>query len=236
MLCRAFGAASRHSRDLSLDRRSPTLRVSLPWRSWEFAGPRRGHEAALSPETVLLFDGDTPLFLLREYYKNRSDETSFPLGMFYPLSNELVDYWLESQMAGVLSEGLLDFLLIPAEIDSKQLRRMMVLLQATRSRIFFTDYIICPSCGRTLFDIEKTAEMIKKHTSHLKGLKIGVMGCIVNGPGEMADADFGYVGSGPGKIDLYCGQERVCRNIKEDAAVDRLIQLIGERGNQLAVS
>ena len=100
------------------------------------------------------------------------------------------------------------------------------ILQAVRTRISRTEYISCPSCGRTLFDLQETTAMIRKVTSHLKGLKIAIIGCIVNGPGEMADADFGYVGSGPGKITLYKGKEVVKKNIPSEIAVTELIQLL----------
>lgn len=102
------------------------------------------------------------------------------------------------------------------------------ILQAVRTRISKTEYISCPSCGRTLFDLQETTARIRKVTSHLKGLKIAIMGCIVNGPGEMADADFGYVGSGPGKITLYRGKEIVKKNINSEVAVDELINLLKE--------
>ncbi len=102
------------------------------------------------------------------------------------------------------------------------------ILQATRTRISKTEYISCPSCGRTLFNLQETTAKIRSVTSHLKGLKIAIMGCIVNGPGEMADADFGYVGSGPGKITLYKGKEVVKRNVDSDVAVDELINLLKE--------
>jgi (E)-4-hydroxy-3-methylbut-2-enyl-diphosphate synthase len=105
------------------------------------------------------------------------------------------------------------------------------ILQATRSRISKTEYISCPSCGRTLFDLMETTQMIRSRTSHLKGLKIGIMGCIVNGPGEMADADYGYVGSGPGKVTLYRGKEAVKKNITSVNALDELIGIIREDGN-----
>jgi (E)-4-hydroxy-3-methylbut-2-enyl-diphosphate synthase len=105
------------------------------------------------------------------------------------------------------------------------------ILQATRMRITRTEYIACPSCGRTLFDLQSTTERIRNRTQHLKGVKIGIMGCIVNGPGEMADADYGYVGSGPGKITLYRGQEIVTKAIPSADAVDALIDLIREDGN-----
>ena len=102
------------------------------------------------------------------------------------------------------------------------------ILQATRSRISKTEYISCPSCGRTLFDLQQTTARIRSVTNHLKGVKIAIMGCIVNGPGEMADADFGYVGSGVGKITLYKGKEVVKRNIDSEVAVDELINLLKE--------
>ena len=102
------------------------------------------------------------------------------------------------------------------------------ILQATRTRISKTEYISCPSCGRTLFDLQETTARIRAVTHHLKGVKIAIMGCIVNGPGEMADADFGYVGSGVGKITLYKGKEIVKRNIDSHIAVDELINLLKE--------
>lgn len=92
------------------------------------------------------------------------------------------------------------------------------------------EYISCPSCGRTLFDLQETTAMIRKRTDHLKGVKIGIMGCIVNGPGEMADADYGYVGVGKGKIALYRGQNVIKKSVPEEAAVDELIELIREDG------
>ena len=102
------------------------------------------------------------------------------------------------------------------------------ILQATRTRISKTEYISCPSCGRTLFDLQETTAKIRAVTNHLKGVKIAIMGCIVNGPGEMADADFGYVGSGVGKITLYKSKEIVKRNVPSEIAVDELINLLKE--------
>lgn len=104
------------------------------------------------------------------------------------------------------------------------------ILQATRTRISKTEYISCPSCGRTLFDLQETTANIREKTHHLKGVKIAIMGCIVNGPGEMADADFGYVGSGPGKITLYRGKDIIKRNVNSEIAVDELIQLLKDSG------
>ena len=105
------------------------------------------------------------------------------------------------------------------------------ILQATRTRISKTEYISCPSCGRTLFDLQETTQLIRSRTDHLKGIKIGIMGCIVNGPGEMADADYGYVGTGPDKITLYRGREVVKKNVSSARALDDLIELIREDGN-----
>merc|ERR1719454_201495 len=104
------------------------------------------------------------------------------------------------------------------------------LLQASRMRISKTEFISCPSCGRTLFNLQDTTARIQARTGHLPGVRVAVMGCIVNGPGEMADADFGYVGSGVGKVDLYVGYECVRRGIPSGGAVDALTQLIREHG------
>ncbi len=108
------------------------------------------------------------------------------------------------------------------------------ILQATRTRISKTEYISCPSCGRTLFDLQETTAKIRSRTNHLKGVKIAIMGCIVNGPGEMADADFGYVGSGAGKITLYKGKDIIKRNVNSDIAVDELINLLKENDAWIA--
>jgi (E)-4-hydroxy-3-methylbut-2-enyl-diphosphate synthase len=104
------------------------------------------------------------------------------------------------------------------------------ILQATRTRISKTEYISCPSCGRTLFDLQETTAKIRAVTNHLKGVKIAIMGCIVNGPGEMADADFGYVGSGPGRITLYKGKDIVKRSVSSDIAVEELVNILKENG------
>ncbi len=132
----------------------------------------------------------------------------------------------------LLLDGLADGIWIDApHIDPAQIAHIeLLILQAARVRQSQTEYIACPSCGRTLFDIESRLVEIKARTSHLKHLKIGVMGCIVNGPGEMADADFGYVGAAPGKITLYRGRSVIERNIPESEALDRLVELIKESG------
>ena len=105
------------------------------------------------------------------------------------------------------------------------------ILQATRLRMSKTEFISCPGCGRTLYNLQNTIAEIKSATAHLKGLKIGIMGCIVNGPGEMADADYGYVGAAPGKIDLYKGQECIKKGVPQAQAVEHLITLIKEHGD-----
>lgn len=118
-----------------------------------------------------------------------------------------------------------------SETKEKIINRLLFnILQAARQRISKTEYIACPSCGRTLFDLQETTEMIRKRTEHLKGLKIAIMGCIVNGPGEMADADYGYVGAGVDKITLYREKNIVKRNIPANNAVDELIKLIKDDG------
>ena len=132
-------------------------------------------------------------------------------------------------IGSILLEGMGNGIWIQTkDFDSKINELSFLILQNTRTRIFKTDYISCPSCGRTKFDLQETTALVKEHTNHLKGLKISVMGCIVNGPGEMADADYGYVGSGDGVISLYKGKELVKRNISSEQAVDELIQLIKE--------
>lgn len=138
-----------------------------------------------------------------------------------------------SDIGGLFVEGLGDGIWIEnSKVDTELCNTLSFgILQATRTRISKTEYISCPSCGRTLFDLQETTAMIRGRTNHLKGLKIAIMGCIVNGPGEMADADYGYVGSGPGKITLYKGKEVVKRSITSENALDELIELIKENGD-----
>jgi (E)-4-hydroxy-3-methylbut-2-enyl-diphosphate synthase len=136
-----------------------------------------------------------------------------------------------TNIGSLLCDGIGDAILVQGESAPGQALRLSYnILQAAGSRIFKTDYVACPSCGRTLFDLQSTTARIKASTLHLKGVKIAVMGCIVNGPGEMADADFGYVGGAPGKINLYVGKTPVKFNIPEAEAVERLKDLIREHG------
>jgi len=136
-----------------------------------------------------------------------------------------------TNIGSLLCDGIGDAILVQGEeAPGQALRLSYNILQAAGSRIFKTDYVACPSCGRTLFNLQTTTARIKAATSHLKGVKIAIMGCIVNGPGEMADADFGYVGGAPGKVNLYVGKTAVKFNIPESDAVDRLQDLIREHG------
>jgi len=136
-----------------------------------------------------------------------------------------------TNIGSLLCDGIGDAVLVQGEqAPGQALRLSYNILQAAGSRIFKTDYVACPSCGRTLFNLQTTTAKIKAATLHLKGVKIAIMGCIVNGPGEMADADFGYVGGAPGKVNLYVGKTPVKFNIPEGEAVDRLKDLIREHG------
>lgn len=150
------------------------------------------------------------------------------------LGATLLQLHAATDLGALLIDGLGDGVFIRSENAGG---RKMVnetafnILQATRTRISKTEYISCPSCGRTLFDLQETTARIRSRTFHLKGIKIGIMGCIVNGPGEMADADYGYVGSGPGRITLYRGKDVVKRNVPSAKAVDELIEIIRTDGN-----
>lgn len=136
-----------------------------------------------------------------------------------------------TNLGSLLADGVGDGVLVRGEPGpGASVRLAFNILQSVGNRIFKTDYVACPSCGRTLFDLQSTTARIRSATDHLKGVKIAIMGCIVNGPGEMADADFGYVGGAPGKINLYVGKTPVKFNIPSDEAVDRLKDLIAEHG------
>lgn len=147
-------------------------------------------------------------------------------------NEQTVQLYASSDIGGSFIDGFGDGIWLTANVSIQSVNSTSFgILQATRSRISKTEYISCPSCGRTLFDLQETTSKIRAKTAHLKGLKIGVMGCIVNGPGEMADADYGYVGTGPGKIHLYKEKVVVRKNVPEDEAVDALVELIKENGD-----
>jgi (E)-4-hydroxy-3-methylbut-2-enyl-diphosphate synthase len=153
---------------------------------------------------------------------------------YHNLTAELVQLFSATDIGGLFIDGLGDGIFLRGDnsVSEKLLNQTAFnILQATRTRISKTEYISCPSCGRTLFDLQETTAKIRSRTFHLKGIKIGIMGCIVNGPGEMADADYGYVGSGPGRITLYRGKEVVKRNVPSAKAVDELIEIIRSDGN-----
>ncbi|WPR74272.1 (E)-4-hydroxy-3-methylbut-2-enyl-diphosphate synthase [Algoriphagus sp. NG3] len=176
---------------------------------------------------LLEADSKVPVILKVSYPDQSADET-----MLYTATD----------VGGLLIDGLGDGIFISLEKEKAHSRDEVLaqiklhnsvgfgVLQAARTRMSKTEYISCPSCGRTLFDLQETTAMIRKRTDHLKGVKIGIMGCIVNGPGEMADADYGYVGSGKGKITLYKGKEVMKRSVPSEKAVDKLIEIIKEDG------
>jgi (E)-4-hydroxy-3-methylbut-2-enyl-diphosphate synthase len=162
----------------------------------------------------------------------RKIETPIILSRTYDVEFDKVQLFASADLGALLLDGLGDGLFIRAnQCSVKDLNALAFgILQATRTRISKTDYIACPSCGRTLFDLQEVTAKIRSRTDHLKGVKIGIMGCIVNGPGEMADADYGYVGSGVRKITLYKGQEVMKKGVDESIAVDNLINIIKEDG------
>jgi (E)-4-hydroxy-3-methylbut-2-enyl-diphosphate synthase len=161
---------------------------------------------------------DKPVIIKKDFSDKNNDGLLISATIFFSwfLIDDLINgVWIESSTSTPKKLAELSF----------------GILQATRARITKTEYIACPSCGRTLFNIQDTLQKIKKRTSHLKGLKIGVMGCCVNGPGEMADADYGYVGAGKGKVSLYKGQKLIKIGIKEEEAVEALQNLIKDHGD-----
>jgi len=174
---------------------------------------------------------DNPVIIKRSYPK---EEFSGPIGDVMspeePISK--IQLYAATDLGALLIDGLGSGIWIDSEATptDKLSSVSFGILQATRSRISKTEYISCPSCGRTLFDLQETTQMVRSRTNHLKGLKIAIMGCIVNGPGEMADADYGYVGAGPDKITLYRSKEVVKRNVSSARALDELIEIIKSDG------
>ena len=165
---------------------------------------------------------------------NREVETPVIINRSYKgLNADQFQLFSATDAGGLLIDGMGDGIWLEAPDQPVQRVNSTAfgILQASRVRISRTEYISCPSCGRTLFDLEETTAKIRARTNHLKGVKIGIMGCIVNGPGEMADAHYGYVGTGPGKITLYKEKEVVKRNVPAESAVDELIELIKEHGD-----
>ena len=182
------------------------------------------------------FDNKTQLYR-RFFLEMQEKNLQQPVILSYQYeTNELERFQLYSgaDAGAILIDGFGDGIWLNADLGAQYINSTSFgILQATRTRISKTEYISCPSCGRTLFDLQETTAKIRQRTSHLKGIKIGIMGCIVNGPGEMADADYGYVGTGPGKINLYKEKEIVRRNINETEAVEALVDFIREYGDWL---
>ncbi len=175
----------------------------------------------------------TPLTDYQQLAKDLASlQRANPLHLRFVTTTPLYQIQSSIQLGGLLIDGIGDSvqLMLPDVPYNERLSLSYGLLQASRLRMSKTEYIACPSCGRTLFNLQEVTAQIKAKTVHLKGVKIGIMGCIVNGPGEMADADFGYVGTGVGKISLYVGQNCVQRNIPQENAVANLVQLIKEHG------
>jgi (E)-4-hydroxy-3-methylbut-2-enyl-diphosphate synthase len=186
-----------------------------------------------TPPRLILVRSRHPLFSVRRVAALLSER-----GLRWPIGVVLPEGGTQARMLGAAAEignlagdGLLDALVCPSsDPASADAEFGRVLLQAARLRSYKTEFISCPSCGRTLFDLEETTARIKARTGHLVGVKIAVMGCIVNGPGEMADADFGYVGGAPGTVALYKGHQLVERGVPTEQAVERLVQLIKDEG------
>jgi (E)-4-hydroxy-3-methylbut-2-enyl-diphosphate synthase len=186
-----------------------------------------------SCECIIAFADANSFFLLRELQEFLSSNKALsPLIVAY----RYVDISEKTLIAAAVDLGscLVDKIGQGVMLISKSLEQsqplMLNILQACRKRLFKTDYIACPGCGRTLFDLQQVTQHIQEKTAHLPGVKIAVMGCIVNGPGEMADADFGYVGTKSGIVDLYVGKICVEKNIPSEKATDRLIELIKSHG------
>jgi (E)-4-hydroxy-3-methylbut-2-enyl-diphosphate synthase len=192
---------------------------------------RRGRD--FPQGALLLLHGPHLLFPLRRLVdKLAAAGLDWPVGvMLPPVEAGGLPLGVAAEVGSLAADGLLDAVVCPtAQPDAPATAFSTTLLQAARLRTYKTEYISCPSCGRTLFDLQETTARIKARTSHLKGVKIAVMGCIVNGPGEMADADFGYVGGAPGKVNLYRGKECVERAVPTKQAVERLVAVIRESG------
>ena len=216
--------------------------ISLPPTPWDSEISELLRNTKDTPLVTLLHSGDRNAVagyrslasLLEEqnlpfpiWLRNCEQERLYPSDDFF--SGRLLD---SSVLSGsLLCDGIGDVFSVENAGNLDRNRALAYnLLQGARARISKTEFVACPSCGRTLFDLQSTTKKVKEATDHLKGVTIAIMGCIVNGPGEMADADFGYVGSGPGKIDLYVGKNRVKSAIPEADAVDRLVDLIHEEG------
>ena len=189
---------------------------------------------AAIPAVIYLSPTKNRIHYCRQFFEYlQRNELQIPviLNFSYDCSKEDLVIQASAEIGCLLSDGLGEGIWIDAPYDVGFLRNLSFnILQAARMRTFKTDFISCPSCGRTLFNLQEVTKRIHARTSHLPGVKIAIMGCIVNGPGEMADADFGYVGSKPGKIDLYVGKQCVEKDIESVEADGRLVELIKAHG------
>ena len=205
----------------SLSKMNEAFLSTLPANSVLILEADSDHAMAEMRSAFLSMDSGLPVIIKRDLYK---------------MDREQCMVAASTDIGGLLVDGFGEGVWLNADHDLEFINQTAFgILQATRTRISKTEYISCPSCGRTLFDLQETTAKIRKRTDHLKGVKIGIMGCIVNGPGEMADADYGYVGSGEGVISLYKGKEVVRRNIPTNDAVDELIDLIKEHDDWVEV-
>jgi (E)-4-hydroxy-3-methylbut-2-enyl-diphosphate synthase len=196
------------------------------------------HQINAIPQAVLVLQSQAKAQLMDFrnaifYLKQQGFDGPIVMNHVSDLSFEQVMLHSASDFGTLFIDGMGDGLMVSAvQCTSQQVNELAFgICQAARARISKTEYISCPSCGRTLFDLQETTAKIRKVTDHLKGVKIAIMGCIVNGPGEMADADYGYVGSGPGKITLYKGKEVVKKGVHSDSAVHELIEIIKQNGD-----
>jgi (E)-4-hydroxy-3-methylbut-2-enyl-diphosphate synthase len=220
---------------LPLHERLNIVRVSLPDLSPELLDALRSDVTAVLLITTTNAHAMPELRRLCVELINQGIDTPVIIQRSYPTSpDEHIPLFAATDAGGLLIDGLGDGIMLsaagqPQADELKQLNNLSFgILQAARTRITKTEYISCPSCGRTLFDLQETTATIRQRTDHLKGVKIGIMGCIVNGPGEMADADYGYVGIGRDKIALYRGQQVIKKSVPASRAVDELIELIRE--------
>ena len=230
LLVEHFARREGHFEVLHPERYSPTL-----FRRRSVVTTPLVHSEPHGQMRVIEATSENPSAELRAAILNleRSDEPVMVKRRYEDTSLETLAVKAAADLGVLFLDGLADGIWIDAPHQSEEAIRQveLMILQASRVRFSQTEYIACPSCGRTLYDIEKALAEIKAKTSHLKNLKIGVMGCIVNGPGEMADADYGYVGAAPGRITLYKGRVVIARNIPQEEALDRLIALIREHGD-----
>lgn len=191
-------------------------------------------EEESTPSVIILSPKENRLHVCRKFFEEmqeKGDKTPVILHFAYDCSKEDLVIQAAAEFGSLLADGLGDGIWIEGPYEVSFLKNLSFnILQAARMRTFKTDFISCPSCGRTLFNLQEVTKRIHAHTSHLPGVKIAIMGCIVNGPGEMADADFGYVGSKPGKIDLYVGKSCVEKDIDASEADERLVELIKAHG------